>query len=58
MTGAATLRNALLARRRQLINRLAAGADVTGFADAGLVKMLAETQTAIAALQADDAEAR
>jgi hypothetical protein len=56
MTETVALKTVLLARRRELIGRLAAGVDVTGFADGGLVCLLASTQTAIEALRADEAE--
>ena len=55
MTDLSPLKAALLARRRELIDRLAAGTDAAGFADAGLVKMLAETHAALDALRAEEA---
>ena len=55
MTDLTALKAALLARRRQLIDRLAASTDATGFPDAGLVSLLAETHLALAALQAEEA---
>jgi|ETNmetMinimDraft_13_1059891.scaffolds.fasta_scaffold207171_1 hypothetical protein len=47
MSDATALRKALLARRRELIDQLAAGTADAGFPDAGLVSLLAETQTVI-----------
>ncbi len=55
MTPHSPLRDALLARRRELIARLAAGADATGVADGGLVSLLAETHAALEALRDDEA---
>jgi hypothetical protein len=55
MTDLTALKKALMARRRELIARLAAGVDATGFADAGTVKMLAETHTALEAIESDEA---
>ena len=51
MTALTPLRDALHTRRRDLVDRLAASVRATGFPDAGLVRMLAETHAALEAIQ-------